>query len=378
MPKYRVLYYPYFEPDLAWLRAILLFVDGVDRIIPAEARHREPEQVAALRETLSPDAPPPPGAENNVLGSFDPTHFDLSFGNDIDLRRMRKAFALIRDSIPPEVDLKLETDPLRKKILNVALHRSKIEEQILAALEEHHLIRYEPTAEEQPLAETGFFFVHESAVNLIMSYVANKIARSEGQDAITDQKLGFTVNALDNLRIPTMLPAGIGEGALISAVASCEIPADVGHLSLNAYKEIRESYAGIRQAFKKLIKQLAYENSLERIDNPETLQKKLTEIAQELVDEIAAYRQTSPGSTLKKWAPLGVGGLLGVATSAIGNLPLGVAVGKEVGSLVISIVDKKINQEPPDPARGHAYQMLCGLQKEIIDRNLTKSLLHLL
>src|SRR5688500_10101818 len=59
MSDYRVLYYPHFDPKPTWLLSTLLFVDGVNRIIPDDAHHKDSRRIADLRDALSPDPAEP-------------------------------------------------------------------------------------------------------------------------------------------------------------------------------------------------------------------------------------------------------------------------------------------------------------------------------
>jgi hypothetical protein len=48
MRNYQVLYYPHFQPNVSWLKAMLLFVDGVVRIIPEDVDPKDSDALKTL------------------------------------------------------------------------------------------------------------------------------------------------------------------------------------------------------------------------------------------------------------------------------------------------------------------------------------------
>src|SRR5712692_11605548 len=50
MNEYRVLYYPDFSPDPAWLRKVLLLFDAVVRIVPEDVHPDDPDDLVWLQD----------------------------------------------------------------------------------------------------------------------------------------------------------------------------------------------------------------------------------------------------------------------------------------------------------------------------------------
>ena len=71
---------------------------------------------------------------------------------------------------------------------------------------------------------------------------------------------------------------------------------------------------------------------------------------------------------------MGIGNLVGVVTGLINPIVGVVGKAAQVG---FQVIDKKVNKQPLHPAREHAFQMLCDLQKDIIKKSPVKTLLHL-
>lgn len=365
MPDYRVLYYPYFEPKPTWLRSILLFVDGVNRIIPEGAHHNDSRQITELRETLSPDPALPISPITRDLWINQSNHrrmkraFELIISNEMKKSKYRSKFLTQPETIPMEYDL---------------IHRAKIPPEVLALLKQHKLLDLHHKKRTGSSENDDFLLIEKQAGGLIMSYIADRIARRQGIDAITDHKIGFLVTALENQEIAFEPPSGLAEGCLIAAIASCEIPGELRYLSIRSYKELRDSYADIREAFKRLSTEFAQTSRLNRIDNFTNFQSRLTNTIKDFVDEYEKFRSTRYAKRVKMWVPIGIGSLIGLATGLIN--PVVATLGK-LAEITFQVVDKHVNREPRNADREHAFQMLCNLQKDIIKRSPIKSILHL-
>jgi hypothetical protein len=163
-----VLYYPNFEPNLPWLKAILLLTDEVVRLIPKEANHVDSDGILRLKE-LFPDS----------VSEFSPTREDIHFG-DSDLRRLDTAFSLLEGT----------TDTANKRIRmhhgrieiegHEFLHNRKVSDAVRALLINHRLL--DQTARQVVDIDEDWLVVEKSASDLIVSQVADKIARSHGLD----------------------------------------------------------------------------------------------------------------------------------------------------------------------------------------------------
>jgi hypothetical protein len=209
---------------------------------------------------------------------------------------------------------------------------------------------------------------------LILSYVANRLAQREGVAAITDYDAGFAVNAIENQRIRFVQPPGFASGCLIGAIASCQIPAEIKYLSVDDYKELRNQYSAIRAVFKKLADGLAQTSNLNTIDSPAVLEESLQTTIKDFIKECDDYAATRAAKKIRKWAPWGIGSLVGITSALIG--PVAGLAGK-IAQVGFQAVDKTVNQSTKDISEQRPHQMLCQLKEDVLERSLVKSMLHL-
>lgn len=216
-----------------------------------------------------------------------------------------------------------------------------------------------------------FLAVDEGASHLILSAIAENIARRTGFDTVTDKPIPFALSALNGLGI-TADGATNAEGALLSSLATVLIPLGIGNLEPDKYRLLRESYAGIRGAFKELTAELARINRLERIDDRQTLKEQVEAATGEFVKQYQTFRSTRYARGFKSWAPLYVGGLLSVASALVAPH---VAAGIAGASLGIQIIQKKLESPSGQPSRERIFTMLATLQKDIVKRSGVKQLI---
>jgi len=240
MEIYSVLYYPHFQPSPHWLKAILLLVDEVIRIVPHDVDPGDRDQLKELIQEI-------PGC----LRSIAPTDYDVNI-DDINVLRMNKAFRQIRANLPMiqdgKIELKIKGDSI-SVAGHVFLHQSKVSKQIHDALIENDLL--DPILQEiLGLVKEECYLVPTQASNLILSYIADRIAGRTGLDSVTDENLSFLVNSLDNMGCFLERPSGSTEGSLLSAIASISIPKSIEQITLREYRELRDSYVDIREVFK--------------------------------------------------------------------------------------------------------------------------------
>jgi hypothetical protein len=360
MSSYRLLYYPLFEPKPTWLRSILLFVDQVERIIPAQAGHTDSRQIRILRDTIEPDPVP----------VVEPIERDLWI-NQSDLELMIGAFKLIASK---------ERAKRRTRTLELAseydfIHRAKIPYEVECLLKDHKLIRYPARGNKLgAVRKAGFMHIQRDAGSLILSYIADRIARRKGLDAITDFSVGFSVNALENQGIHFTHPAGVAEGYLLSSIVSCEIPAELRYLPSDSYLELRSSFSEIRDAFKRLTAELVVINRLHRIENTGVFRQEIQNTAEDFVRQCDKYRRSRFAKKTQKWVPLGIGTVVGIVAALGGPVA---AIGGKAAQLSTQVIDKKINRPSSDPVAERTFQMLCSLQRDIIRRSPVKTFLSL-
>src|SRR5580765_7958122 len=135
MAKFRVLYYPTFEPPELWLRSFLLFFDEINTIVPTDVGFNLSDEASRIIE-LMPDA----------FATMSPREEDVEL-DQINLGRLGKAFGEIASSVPSDKNdsISIEIGPKGTvRIQNhVFLHQSKTSAAVVELLREHNLVKTE-------------------------------------------------------------------------------------------------------------------------------------------------------------------------------------------------------------------------------------------
>jgi hypothetical protein len=362
MTNYTLLYYPDFHPDSVWLRKILLLADNLVKIVPAEVRDLDDsDDLLALQESI-------PGC----LSAISPDEHDVSIESE-DMPRLKKAFALLRESRgrggEREVKINISKDGSVSIAGHVFLHSAKVSPFIYEELSRNALLFSGAEKLVRRFSDQQFLVVQEAASDLILSAIAENISRRKGLDAITDKPTPFAVKALNDLG--HLGTSGGVEGLVLSSLASVLIPTEVSTVTPNKYREIRESYAPIRGAFKELTETLARTNRLHRIQNPQELRDAVQGTAQQFVREYDTFRKSRSAQRFKEWAPLYVTGLLGIAGSIVSPHVAFEIAGTSFG---IQVIQKIIDGSTDQSTRGRVFNMLAGIEKNIVRQSGIKKL----
>lgn len=331
-----------------------MLCDSITRIVPIDVDPDDPAELRTLQNSI-------PGS----LRTIAPEDRDVAIERQ-DLLRLARAFALLshsRGRSRKKIEMRISNGSMSISG-HVFLHGAKVSHAIHEELQRNRLIL-------DGFGERGFLVVAEAASHLILSAIAENISRRTGFDTITDQPIPFALNALNSLGV--VAPGrSDAEGSLMSSLASVLIPAPVGSLEQSKYRVLRDSYAGIRGAFKELTAQLARINRLDRIQDPHALGEQVEVVTQEFVKEYQAFRKTRYARGFKSWAPLYVGGALSVVSALVAPP---VAAGIAGASLAIQIIQKKLEGPSDQSRRERVFNMLSGLQKDIVKRSGIKRLI---
>jgi hypothetical protein len=361
MENYSVLYYPHFQPSVQWLKAILLLVDDVTRIVPKDVDPGDNDQLKELTQII-------PGC----LKSIAPNDFDIDI-DDVNMQRMNKAFREIGKNLKTveNVTVDLRIDKGISVGGHVFLHQSKVSKQIHDALIENKLLNPKLQSILRNLVTEEFYVVPIQASNLILSYIADRVARRTGLDSVTDENLPFVVNSLDNMKLSLERPTGSTEGSLLSAIASINIPNSVERIAINDYSRLRDSYAGIREAFKEYVAKLSTNQRLHRIEDIHIFENQLQDIAQKIKEECDKYQKTAFRRRFADWGLFTVCYLFPIA-STIYDPTYGIAVGLE--AVAIRFLKKVFFDESGPSVPDKAIKMLAGLRKRILKISTVKAL----
>lgn len=358
MNRYSVLYYPSFQPPEPWLRSILLLADGVTRIVPADVDPHDPPGLLALASAV-PDC----------LSTVAPTVADVT-PERTNLSRLDTAFDLIARRKPrnqkPSVTISISPGGGTSILGHVFLHETKVSDEIKRLLRHHRLLDDAVTRISDSLGAAGFLVVDEKASNLIVSTVADKVARRTGLDSITDEPFFFDVNVANALGLHRDAFPGAAEGALLGSMATVLVPREISAISVARYGELRDSYSELREAFKRVITELSAIHRLGRIQGLADVNIRVQAIAQEFVEEFKRYKNTRYARAFRSWAPLCVGGVLSAVSSLV-SPPVAVAIAG--ASFAIQIVERHLDASAMSPPTDRTFQLLSGLERDILHRS---------
>jgi hypothetical protein len=349
--EYRVLYYPDFAPDSGWLRRILLLSDGVVRIVPADVDPDDSDDLKRLQETIE-----------GCLRSVEPNTDDVAI-EDGDEARLARAFGVLGKNAKDtagRIEVSISLDGRLSIADHVFVHESKLSDFVQQELRRNGLL-LGPLGS---LASKGFRIVQQDASNVILAGLASRIARRLGLDAITEKQMPFAFAALRG--VPGRVrDNGEAEGALLGAIASIMIPTSVVTIPPRQYREIRDSYTGLREAFKALTSELAALNRLTRLNDASEFAARVASVARSFDQEYRAYRKSRYARGFKSWAPLCIGGVLSVVATSVSPAYAPELAAASVG---IQIIEKYLGQAY-DTQHRRVFNMLSGVRRDIIRRS---------
>ena len=185
MPITRSLYYPNLEPPLGWLKAFLLFNDGIVRIVPPDSAKHESLAFRRFREAF-------PDAISDIESSDELVTF-----NDRTLGLLDRAFA----TLPPSGDTgslsyKADSNGYIESIDfpgHVFLHRSKVAPSVVQLMMNHELapVAYQFAANAAGVPD-DWLVVRQEASHLVLSLLAARVACDRGLHSVTDSPLDYS------------------------------------------------------------------------------------------------------------------------------------------------------------------------------------------
>lgn len=356
-----ILYYPYFEPKQKWLRSVLLFTDEIHRIIPEQARHVDSENTQRLLEIM-------PNALKTIAPSEDDKFFD-----DLNFQRLEKAFQIMRDEADgtPYKSISFLPTPNGTVRLqgNTWLSNAKLQERVKELLLKYKLADEftNPFTGSRPFGDT--FPANEEAANLIVSYIADRIARRTGLNTVTSVAIPNAVQSLDALQASTASLHREGEGLLASAVANLVIPDGIEKLTVHQYHDLRQSFQEIREPFHELISSLSRRSNLERQQSAMALEIRLERAIGDYKDQMAKYMKTAHAKAVDKWIGISFQGLLSIA--AVFATPAAQAV---IASGIVAVEIMKNISTAPEMEHEKTFRMLCQLGKQVDQQRLVSGL----
>ena len=152
-------------------------------------------------------------------------------------------------------------------------------------------------------------------------------------------------------------------------IIKLQIPQEVVDLDIKTYREVRNTYAGIRELFQQTIFELRSIHKIQHIEDQDTLINRLEMITNEFNSRVDKFRSTSLGCLFKRWLPLCVGGLLSVVGAAASKE---VAVGCATAGVFIQGISEFTKKD--DDNHDRVYRMMADMNKEILHSAKIKKL----
>jgi len=298
-----MLYYPDFHPETTWLRSVLLVADEVRRIVPVEFPTNDPPPLARMRDAIE-----------GCLTNLPPTSVDIS-PTENELIRLDRAFGLLRQK---------QFTSGRRSELEIVIHRdgavsfpgftlladAKIADEVRSLLKQHALEGDIQTRYARTSGARAGTVVQTGASYLILSLVADRMARRYGLNTLTDKPLEYAFNALNGLDIPFLKPSNAADGLLTAAFASVLIPKGIGKIRLSDYRILRDSYSDLRAAVRKFVLESNAYCGFDNINDPALLQGRIIKAAFDVRREYQKFRKSRFARRIVGWTPFVIGGLL--------------------------------------------------------------------
>ena len=299
-----MLYYPGFHPNVTWLRSVLLFTDEVKRIVPTDYPTDDPVPLKSMRDSI-----------DGCLVNLPPAAVDVSPNPD-ELYRLDRAFRLLQESPTPALEKREKFQVLITKEGNFSfpgfdlMADDKIADEVRQLIKKYRLEGTSQTKLTKALSSRAGTIVATNASHLILSLVADRMARRYGLNTLTDKSREYAFTALNGLDIPFLPPSNSAEGLLTAAFASVLIPEDIGRLQVDDYRILRDTYSELRAAVRNFVVESNAYCGLDKIHDLAVLQQRVVEAASNVQKEYEAFRKSRFARRIGKWTPFVIGGLL--------------------------------------------------------------------
>ena len=362
MPKFEALYYPSFEPPAIWLRSFLLFFDRIRTIVPDDVDFKPSEEISKLVDLI-------PDIFETVSVEEQDADVDA-----LNLRRMRSAFQIIGKREPKanreEIKVIIDKDGSVRIAGHTFLHDRKMSGKVRSLLEEFKLIK-ELDGIAEAIGAQNFSVVNENASDLIVSQVADRVAKRYGWNTVTDRKIDFTVNALNAFQYESSRTEP--QGMLVCSIINCEIPQEIRHVGLKKYKAVREAYSDIREPFQRVVAELSDLYRLEAIGDRQILEQRVREITKEFDAEVEKYKKSNFGRKVSRWIPIGIGGLASLAGAVFAEPTI--MISSAAVSVAIQVVQELGRMNESQLESSDVYRLIARMQRDILRTAEIKRLL---
>lgn len=366
------LYYPDFEPPLEWLRTFLLFHKNIARIVPTDVVDFETDDFKRFREAF-------PEAIIDI-----PSTSDLIELDQVQRDRLDKAFGKIAENmtISDEVSLNLTIIDGGISFPGFAfLHRSKVSHSVHQLLIKHQLA---PDFLQDVAA--GFdisnevIVVDDKAANLILSLLADRVARDNGFDTVTSSLIDYSLLAVNGMGVSPCsgsVPGGSSNKLLASTILTAQVPQHIADIPLDEYGELRKEYSDLQEPFQRIISEQAALARIDRIANPELIAQHINKAASDFSLKLERIQRKRKLSYIKRFSPYVVAGLIELTNPL--QFELKIALTLAAVTVVVEGIERAIpTADPDDKELAKIRRSLFGLQRRLAFRELGQLVRELL
>ncbi|HUU89288.1 MAG TPA: hypothetical protein VMX17_16260 [Candidatus Glassbacteria bacterium] len=353
MTNFVSLFYPSAYPSGSWARSSLLFYDKIRTIVPRDVSISPPWGIKELMDTI-------PGA----IETISPIKSDVQI-DTINLDRLKKAFTEIKGKKTREKMSRIKIKIHKTGAIEIEgyafLHNTKISNEVRNLLEEFGLVRPDLQCFANNLASDSFSIVNQDASRLILSLIADKLARKNGWNTITEHEIDFTINALNALDISTI---GEPDSVLANSLICCEIPIEVEKMKMEKYVKLRQAYSEIRVLFHRAVDEICSLNRLQKIENPKNLQDRIAEITEDFHKGVINFRKMRFAKQFKRWMPISIGSLVSFLNLAWGRKDIAIVC--EGLSIVIQLIQDFTKSDQPESNADQLKRQLARVRGDIL------------
>jgi hypothetical protein len=351
MPLNKILFYPDFEPSKLWFRSHLLFYDTIHSVIPQELRYKPTSEISDIIKRLPHSFEPiKPLDSDKKFDKFNEKLFDSAFNK---IKKNSKKY-------PNEFQIKIHPDKWKITGNAVFFHNKKMSEEMYDLLEKHHLIHIgsQEFNSISGIDLKDFSVVNRYASDIILSHIADNMAKRLHVNSITNNPFAFSVNSLNPIPIQKDSQK---KGLLTSAIIRCIIPEKVEELSTDQFLEIRDEYSDVRESIHEISKKLAEFNDLGEINDNRLLENEINDISNEFSKQVNTLENSVSPDIVKKFVPIFFGAT-GIICGDYFNEPM--RTGGRMASIVLSqIISDRI--AIPETEKAKFQRRISSLQHEI-------------
>jgi hypothetical protein len=254
------LYYPSMEfQNTDWLKGMLLFWDGIRRIVPASYQPNDNDEVKAF-------------INEGIIDSIDPGKDAVDIANNfiIDLEHLyNDAAALYWIKKPQEFKE------------HYRIHPAKIDARLRDIL----------SSREISLATKDWLQVSEEFGRYYMFYLANAMAEKRGLAKITDFEEAWTASSyFDYNGMIEKNPVLASDKQIITLILKDFIPANIQEIPTNSIISFRENYRDERKRFIESIK--TFVTNISSISDTKTISDAINEYKKDVESSLTDFRKT--------------------------------------------------------------------------------------